>query len=254
MIEKHVQVPTKAGQMRTFVVHPEQGGPFPAVVVYMDIWGIREELYDIARRIASVGYYCVVPDLYYREGNVRFEYRDANNRMMSLKNLDAAKQKQVLSMLDKLSNAMVVEDTAALLQFFRGEPAAGKGPKGSIGFCMGGRHLMCVAAAYPDEFRASASLHGTTLISDAADSPHHVLNRIKGEVYGGFAEVDPYAPLDMVAQLDGLLTKHSVRHVFNIHKGAVHGYALTDRDIYDKRAMERDWGYIFAMFDRQLRR
>jgi carboxymethylenebutenolidase len=33
------------------------------VVVYMDVWGIREELYDIARRIATAGYYAVVPDL-----------------------------------------------------------------------------------------------------------------------------------------------------------------------------------------------
>lgn len=64
MIERFVEIPTKAGKMETFVTHPSENGPFPAVVLYMDIWGLREELFDIARHVASVGYYVVVPDLY----------------------------------------------------------------------------------------------------------------------------------------------------------------------------------------------
>ena len=35
----------------------------------MDIWGIREELREIARRIATVGYACLLPDFYYRQGD-----------------------------------------------------------------------------------------------------------------------------------------------------------------------------------------
>ena len=61
-----MEITTTDGRMETFVTHPERRVPFPAVVVYMDVWGIREELYDIARRIATAGYYAVVPDLYYR--------------------------------------------------------------------------------------------------------------------------------------------------------------------------------------------
>jgi dienelactone hydrolase len=54
--------------MEAFATHPEQHGPFPAVVVFMDIWGLREELFDIARRVATVGYYFIVPDFYSRQG------------------------------------------------------------------------------------------------------------------------------------------------------------------------------------------
>ena len=64
MIESMAQIATGAGPMDAFVTHPEEGGPFPAVIVFMDIWGLREELFDIARRIATVGYHCTVPDLY----------------------------------------------------------------------------------------------------------------------------------------------------------------------------------------------
>ena len=89
MIESMTEIVTKAGRMDAFVTHPEEGGPFPAVVVFMDIWGLREELFDIARRIATVGYHCTVPNLYYRQGNVRFEKRDETGRMVSFKALPA---------------------------------------------------------------------------------------------------------------------------------------------------------------------
>src|SRR5256885_15640426 len=68
MRERTIAIPTQAGQMETFITQPEDGGPFPPVVIYMDFWGVREELFDIARRVGTVGYYCLVPDLYYRPG------------------------------------------------------------------------------------------------------------------------------------------------------------------------------------------
>ena len=74
MIEKHIDIPTADGRMDSFVVHPEEGGAFPAVIVLMDIWGLREELYDVARRVAAVGYHVTLPNFWYRRGKVRFEY------------------------------------------------------------------------------------------------------------------------------------------------------------------------------------
>src|SRR5262249_52172199 len=71
--ERFADIVTSAGTMRTLVVHPEQDGPFPAVILYMDFWGVREELFDIARWVATVGYCCLVPDLYYRQGSVHNE-------------------------------------------------------------------------------------------------------------------------------------------------------------------------------------
>src|SRR2546425_12793999 len=55
MEERFVEIATPSGRMETFVTHPEQDGPFPAVIVYMDIWGVREELFEIARRVGTVG-------------------------------------------------------------------------------------------------------------------------------------------------------------------------------------------------------
>jgi hypothetical protein len=43
MHEKTIEIHTADGRMETFITHPEQGGPFAPVVVYMDVWGLREE-------------------------------------------------------------------------------------------------------------------------------------------------------------------------------------------------------------------
>lgn len=256
MRERIVGVATPEGTMETFVTHPEQDGPFAAVVLYMDVWGIREELYDIARRVATVGYCCVVPDFYYRQGRIRHEFRDANNRMISLHALPEADRQRVTAPLARLTDTMVVADTAALLRFLDAEDAVRPGPMGppmgAIGYCMGGRHVMSVAAAFPDRFRASAGLHPTSLISDRPDSPHLVAERLRGEFYCGFAETDPYAPPAMIEELDARMAGCPVRYHREIHRGAVHGYALPDRDIHQRDGANRDWELIFAMFRRQL--
>ena len=68
MIEQTIDIKTRDGGMETFVVRPERNGPFPAVLMLMDAPGIREELYDMARRLATVGYCVLLPNLYYRAG------------------------------------------------------------------------------------------------------------------------------------------------------------------------------------------
>jgi len=252
MNERVVGIETPSGRMETFVTHPEQGGPFPAIVIYMDIWGVRDELFEIARRVGTVGYYCVVPDFYYRQGKVRHEFRDAQNRMISLHALDEERRQRVIAPGRRLSNQMVVDDTGAILDFVRrGEPVR-PGAVGAIGYCMGGRHVLCVAGHFPEHVRASASLHGTSLISDAPDSPHRLAKQFRGELYCGFAETDPYAPLSMVKELEELLRPCPVDYRHAVHKGAQHGYALPNRDIFDPRGAARDWEQIFAMFHRQI--
>src|SRR4029079_18058743 len=106
MIEKHIYIATADGRMDSFVVHPDEGGPFPAVLVLMDIWGLREELYDVARKVAVVGYHVTVPNFWYRRGKVRFEYRDEKGRMKSLVGNPQAAQDDVHGNLRDLKDAL----------------------------------------------------------------------------------------------------------------------------------------------------
>jgi carboxymethylenebutenolidase len=252
MHEKTIEIPTADGRMETFITHPEADGPFAPVLIYMDVWGLREELYDIARKVAVVGYYVLLPDLYYRQGRIRHRWLNEGGQMISMHNLDPERQARVCAPLQKLSDAMVVADSGAILKFLaQGEPVR-YGAVGSIGYCMGGRHVICVAGAYPERFVAGACLHGTQLISERDDSPHRLADRLRGELYCGFAENDPNATPPIRQALSEAFAGCPVNYFYELHPGAEHGYALPDRDIHDKRAANRDWELIFALFRRQL--
>jgi carboxymethylenebutenolidase len=218
----------------------------------MDVWGVREELFDIARRIATVGYYCMVPDFYYRQGKVGHEFRDQNSRMITLDRLDPVTQERVLAPLRKLTDAMVVEDTGSLIAFLdNGEPVRGAA-MGCVGYCMGGRHVFRAAANCPARFRASASLHGTDLVTDRPDSPHLSVHAALGELYCGFGERDRFTPPSTIETIEKAFRGSEAKYMYEVHKGADHGYALPDRDVYDKHAANLDWELIFRMFHRQI--
>jgi carboxymethylenebutenolidase len=252
MQEQFVEIKTAAGVMDAFVTHPEENGPFAAVILYMDIWGVREELYDIARRVGTVGYYCLVPDFYYRAAKrLHFEFRNEKNQIISINRLEGEKLREIQAR-PKLTNQMVLDDTGAILKFLDGAARVRRRGVGAIGFCMGGRYVMGAAGTYPEHFIASASLHGTTLVSDREDSPHRLAAKLRGEFYCGFAEHDSHAPLSMVRELEEILKPCPVRYQFTVHPGAEHGYSLPDRDVHDKRATARDWELIFAMFQREI--
>ena len=70
MIDQQIDIATKDGRMTTFITHPERDGPHPVVLFFMDAPGIREELRDMARRLATAGYYVMLPNLYYRSGEM----------------------------------------------------------------------------------------------------------------------------------------------------------------------------------------
>jgi carboxymethylenebutenolidase len=252
MIESMAEIETPDGRMDSFVCHPEQGGPFPSVFILMDIWGLREELFDIARKVAVTGYHCIVPNFWYRQGRVRFEHRDAKDRMLSLEQIPDAARQAMRKQIELVSDEMAMADIKATLEFLRTQPVS-DGPKGAIGYCLGGRYAFQVAALYPDHFSAVASLHGTRLVSDQPLSPHKLAAQCRGEIYCAFAEHDDFgAPPIRQALLDAYSTSPNVKYHPMLHKAAVHGYALPNRDIYEKQAANRDWEAIFAMFSRSL--
>jgi carboxymethylenebutenolidase len=252
VIGKPIDIATPEGVMDAYVARPDDAKPCPLVVIFMDIWGLREELFGIARRIAAEGYHCVAPNLFHREGKFSYAPRNADGRTLSFDLLPDDVQREMRGRAERLGRATLRTDAAAILEWCKHEPVR-QGPAGSIGYCMGGRETFFAAQEFPDRFRATASLHGSRLVSDAADSPHRLIERMRGEVYCGFAEFDRGAPPEVIRQIeDGLRRNGYLIFRTQVHPGARHGYALPDRDIHDHAAAEADWASIFAMFRRQL--
>lgn len=243
MFERHVDITSKNGPIPSFFVTPAESGDFPAIVLYMDAPGIREELWNIARRIAKRGYACVVPDLYHRYGHIRFNLPRRNDGM----------SKVILAAYLALTDADIDDDTAAMIGFLEAQPQVRAGKIGSIGFCMSGRFVTTAAKSFPDRFACAVSLYGTRLVVDEEDSPHTRLDGITAEMYYGFGDIDATTPPDYIETFKASLDAAKVNYTMDIFTDVDHGYAFVERAMYDANAAETSWEKIFDMYDRCLK-
>jgi carboxymethylenebutenolidase len=245
MFEQILDIRTKDGAMETFVCHPDRGGPFPAVFLLMDAPGIREELYDMARRLGTCGYTVLLPNLYYRAG------RDTKYGADVLEH-GSAEHTRMRAVRTKMTIPPVMDDFAAMLAYVDEHKAVKRGPVGCHGYCMSGPYALAAAARYPDRVAAAASFYGTWLVSDAVESPHLNLGKAKGELYIACAEHDELAPLPMVEELKGLFKRSGNSGELEMYPGVHHGYAFPQRKVYDKPAAERHWERLIALYRRRL--
>lgn len=244
MIEQTVEIPTRDGKTTTFIAHPERGGPHPIVLFFMDAPAIREELRDMARRIATVGYYVMLPNLYYRKGVLE---------LASLPPLPEAEARaRMFELMGSINIPLVMSDADALLDFADRDPAASPGPAAAIGYCMSGQYAINAAARRPERIACAASIYGVQLVTDAPDSPHLAAQKADAELYFACAEHDAYAPLEMVQALDASLKQAGVNAEVEVYPGVHHGFAFPQRAVYDKPAAERHWERLFALFRRTL--
>jgi carboxymethylenebutenolidase len=245
MIEETLDIATKDGAMESFICHPERGGPFPAVFLLMDAHGVREELRDMARRLGTVGYYVVLPNLYYRAG------RDTVYGP-TVREAGSAEHTRMRAVRTKMTIPPVMDDVAAMLAFIDGQDAVTHGPVGAHGYCMSGPYALAAAARYSHRIAAAASFYGTWLVNDAEESPHLSLGKIRGELYIACAEDDALAPLPMVEELRGLFERAGTEGEIELYPGVHHGFAFPEGPVYDKPAAERHWERLIALYRRRL--
>ncbi|WP_137045887.1 dienelactone hydrolase family protein [Pseudolabrys sp. FHR47] len=253
MTASAIDIATADGTMDAYAAWPDGRGPFPLVIMFMDIWGLREELFALARKVAAQGYYCVLPNLFYRKGRIRYERRNADGRTVSFDTLPEDLKTEMLALARGLTRQMVETDVQAIFDHVRDKPVNG-GPAGTVGFCLGGRIAFFAAQSFPDRIRAVSSLHGTLLVTDAPDSVHRLTGRMKGEVYCGHGEHDRSSAPEIVAALEAAFKgRDDVTYRGHLHPNAHHGYSMPDRDVHDAAATAIDWRETFAMFERQLK-
>jgi carboxymethylenebutenolidase len=240
MIERDLLVRTPHGEMQTFVCHPQRGGPHPVILFLMDAPGIREELRDMARRLASPGFYVVLPNLYYRSGVMELGPlpRRAEGPLIP----------KIMGLMNSLTNAMVMEDLGALMAVIDTDEAASRAGIGCVGYCMSGPFAVHAAAMWPERVAAAASIHGTRLVTDQPDSPHRIAGRARARLYFGCAEIDEDAPPDTMRLLQKTLESTGVDAEVEFYPGASHGFVFSQRDAYDKRSAERHWERLFELF------
>lgn len=242
-----IEIRTRDGLCPSYVYRPAGAGPWPAVLVFMDGPGIRPALLQLGERLASHGYFVLLPDLFYRAGPYA---------PMDPKTLFSEPDKRKVLMekfFPAAASTNVMADMPAFLGFLAAQPDVRPGGIGTTGYCMGGRLSLIAAGTYPEQIAAAASYHGGRLANDDPDSPHRLAPRMKARIYIAGAIEDQSFPDDMKARLEKALTDAGVDHKIETY-AARHGWVFPDFPVYDAAASERHWQTMLALFDSKLKR
>ncbi|GHH78987.1 dienelactone hydrolase [Streptomyces sulfonofaciens] len=239
-------IPTPDGRADALAVFPDDGERHPGVLLYMDAFGVRPVLEELARDLARHGYYVLVPNVYYRHGPTPVvelpEHIGEEAR--------PAVFARLMPLIEAHTTEHVLRDADAYLRFLTTRPEVSAGPVAVTGYCMGAALAMRTAAAHPGQVAAVAGFHPGFLVTDAPDSPHRLVSELTAEVHLGLAEND-LSP-EAIGELNQALDAAGVAYTTEVYPGAVHGFTMSDTDAFNPSAMQRHWDRLLSLLDRTL--
>ncbi|MFF8669918.1 dienelactone hydrolase family protein [Streptomyces sp. NPDC015242] len=241
-----VDIPTGDGTADAYLAHPADGTARPAVLFFMDAFGLRPRLRSMADRLAGEGYTVLVPNVFHRAGRAPLfdlpDFIDPGARPELFE--------RITPVMRALTNDVAMRDAGAYLRWLAESPLAVDGPVALTGYCMGARLSLLTAGTYPERVAAAAGFHGARLATDTPDSPHLVAGAVTAELYFGHADQDPSLPPEQIDRLEEALTAAGVRHRCEVYTGAPHGFTQADTAAYHEEGDRRHWAALLDLLKR----
>jgi len=176
---------------------PAGKGPFPALVVIHEWWGLNDWVKDQASKLSDEGYVTLAVDLY--RGKVAKTPDEAHEIMRGVPE-DRAKR-----------------DLHAAVEFLKSQPSVKKSRIGSIGWCMGGGYSLDVALQEPD--LAATVINYGHLATDT-----DALKKINAPILGLFGAQDRGITPDDVHKFEMAMKQLSKKIDVKIYDDAGHGF------------------------------
>ena len=244
MIERTFAIDAADGVADAVIFVPD-AGRHPGLLFYTDIFGVRPANLGMARRVAEQGYAVLMPNVFYRYG--RPPFADA-----SFKWGEPESMKIIHGLFASLTGQMMERDAPLYVNAMLNRPEVSPGKVAVVGYCFTGAFALRTAAVACDKVAAAASFHGGLLVTEAPDSPHTRIPRVQGELYFGHAVEDPIMPPDAIAKLEDTLKAWGGRHESEIYEGALHGWTVPGRDIYNEKQAEKAHQKLLTLLKRNL--
>lgn len=246
VVEKDVNVPMASGVSDSALFYPEGKGPWPAVLVWTDILGLRPVFRDMGRRLAAEGYVVLVPNPFYRNAKApvvdgSFDFSKPEDRA------------KVMPLAAALTADANISDAKAYLTFLDAQPQTDKKKKmGVQGYCMGGPLTYRTAATVPDRVGAAATFHGGGLVTDKPDSPHLMIPKMKAEVYSAVADNDDQRDPAAKDKLKEAFAAAKVQAKVEVYPGCAHGWTVKGSQVYNEPGAEKAWAELLGLYKRRL--
>ena len=245
MREIRVDIKTHDGVADGYLYQPNAAGTWPGVIMYTDIWGVSPAFQKMAKRLAAEGYVVLLPNIYYRTRHMPVfkdelpSFGDANGRA------------QLMALKETLTPDKIERDAISYVEFLAMQEIVGGMKMGVVGYCMSGAFALRAAAARADRIAVAASIHAGGLATDAPDSPHLLLPKMKARLYFAHASEDGSCPPEMIRKLESACAKLGPRYESEQYAGK-HGFAVESHAAYDAPSAEKHWRKLLALFKETL--
>ncbi len=232
----HVTVANEDLQIAAYLAQPSDEGPFPAVIVVQEIFGVNAHIRAVTERIAQEGYVAIAPAIYQRQApgfEVGYTPED----------LQLGRQYK-----DQTTATELLSDIQATINYLKTLKSVKPDHFGSIGFCFGG-HVVYLAATLP-EIKATASFYGAGIVTGTPGGGEPTITRtpdIHGLIYCFFGTQDPLIPNEQVDQVEAALNQHQIRHQL-FRYPADHGFFCDHRASYNPEAATEAWMHVKHLF------
>lgn len=242
---RDVVITTPDGQCDAYFTAPSTGR-HPAVLMWPDIMGLRPAFRTMADRLAQSGYAVLVVNQFYRSTKSPIVQPGESFDQPAVR-------ERITPWRAALTPAATTSDGKTFVAFLdKQKEVDPKRGIGSAGYCMGGPMVLRTAAAVPARVHAGASFHGAGLVSEAADSPHRLVPRLRGGYLIAIAtNDDTRSPNDKVALREAFAAAKRPAEI-EVYDGAMHGWCVIDSKVYNPPQAERAWGKMLALFAKSL--
>jgi carboxymethylenebutenolidase len=211
------------------------GGRGPGLLVFQEIFGINDNMRDLADRLATAGYVAIVPDMFWRL-EPRFERKDESG------------MGDAFAMIQRYDFSWAVPDINSTHRHLVGMDAC-TGKVGAVGFCLGGTLAYLAAAVSEVDGKgidAAVSYYGS-----GTNDQLGLFDQITCPLLFHYGEEDPFIPIDKVVEVEQ--AAEGKPHVA-VHRYAA-GHAFSNSDapsMYDAEAAELAWSRTLDFFAEHL--
>lgn len=227
-----------AKDLQGYYVHPQGRGPFPAVMVFMEAFGLNPNIKSVCDRLAKAGYAALAPDFYHGD---TYEYTDLQNAIAKLKTIN---------------DATVMAEVGKGLEFLAGRKQVAANKVGVIGFCMGGRFTFLANAVHADKFKGAIAFYGSGIANPKDQLGRKpLLDRVgtmQSPIMLVYGANDDSITAEEHQRIAGALSQAKKRYILTVFPNAGHGFLSDRRDSYAAAPAQEAWEMTLNFFNRNL--
>jgi carboxymethylenebutenolidase len=238
IISQEVLVPIGAEKMPCHMARPASGGPYPALIVVMEAFGLNDHIKSITNRFAKEGFVALSPNLYFRQEDNVVGYDDLPGAMR---------------LAGSLSGDQIVADMTASLNYLKTQKDV-KPVFGAVGFCMGGMISFLTACRLP-EIKATVPFYGGGMVTarrPGIKPPIEYVETLKAPVLAFFGGKDKFIPLSEVDAFRDGLRKAGKNADVVLYPDADHGFMCDERPSYHPVHAKEAWARTITFFKQNL--